>query len=116
MIDFFPGDSYQTPDTCRRFLTDKIFCWTRWVFYLRFLRVILRSKALAEKGLYTQEALADASYRIFQDIEGCGGRVRITGMDNIRKTEGPVVFIGNHMSTLEAVILPCIIAPIKPLT
>ena len=116
MKEFFPGDSYQTPDDRRRFLTDKIFCWTRWPFYVRFLSVVLRSKALSQKGLYTQEAFADASYRIFRDIEGCGGRVRITGIDNIRKTQGPVVFIGNHMSTLEAVILPCIIAPLKPLT
>ena len=113
---YFPGDSYETPADRKRFLLDRIFAWTRWVFYLRFLRVVLRSNALAKKGLFTQEAFAEQSYTIFNDIEGCGGRFRISGMDNIRKTNGPVVFIGNHMSTLEAVILPCLIAPLKQLT
>jgi 1-acyl-sn-glycerol-3-phosphate acyltransferase len=116
MRDFFPGDSYETPADCRRFLSDRLFCWTRWLFYMRFFRVVLRAKALAERGLFTQEALADSSYRILKDIEGCGGRIRIRGLDNIRRVEGPLVFVGNHMSTLEAVILPCLIAPIKPVS
>jgi 1-acyl-sn-glycerol-3-phosphate acyltransferase len=116
MKEFFPGDSYQTPDNCRRFLSDRLFCWTRWLFYIRFFRVILHSNALAKKNLFTQEALAQASHTILKDIEGCGGRIRITGLDNIRRVEGPAVFVGNHMSTLEAVILPCIIAPIKPVS
>ena len=116
MKEYFPGDSYTTPANNRRFFSDRLFCWMRWSFYIRFLRVVLSAKASSQKGLFDQEALADHSYRIFQDIEGCGGRVRITGLENIRKTQGPVVFAGNHMSTLEAVILPCIIAPIKPIT
>ncbi|MDR3201244.1 MAG: 1-acyl-sn-glycerol-3-phosphate acyltransferase [Spirochaetales bacterium] len=116
MQDFFPGDSYETPAGCRRFLTDRLFGWTRWSFYVRFFRVVLWSKARAQKGVFTQEALAEASHNILKAIEGCGGRISIKGLDNIRKTEGPVVFIGNHMSTLEAVILPCLIAPIKPVS
>jgi 1-acyl-sn-glycerol-3-phosphate acyltransferase len=116
MQEFFPGDSYQTPAGCRRFLSDRFFGWTRWSFYLRFFRVVLWAKARAEKGLFTQEALAEASYNILKDIEGCGGRVTISGLENIRRTAGPVVFVGNHMSTLEAVILPCLIAPIKPVS
>jgi 1-acyl-sn-glycerol-3-phosphate acyltransferase len=116
MQDFFSGDSYQTPDGCRRFLTDRLFCWTRWSFYVRFFRIVLQAKALAEKGLFTQEALARSSYAILKDIEGCGGRLIINGLNHIRRVDGPVVFIANHMSTLEAVILPCLIAPIKPLS
>jgi len=37
-------------------------------------------------------------------------------MENITKSPGPVLFIGNHMSTLETMILPCIIGPHKELT
>jgi len=38
----------------------------------------------------------------------------IKGFDNVRKTPGPVVFVGNHMSTLETLVLPSLIVPIKP--
>jgi 1-acyl-sn-glycerol-3-phosphate acyltransferase len=116
MQEFFTGDSYETPADRRRFLTDRLFGWTRWSFYIRFFRVVLWSKARARENLFTQKALSESSHNILKDIEGCGGHITLKGLDNIRKTEGPVVFIGNHMSTLEAVIMPCIIAPIKPVS
>jgi 1-acyl-sn-glycerol-3-phosphate acyltransferase len=33
-------------------------------------------------------------------------------MENL-KTDGPVVFVGNHMSTLETFVLPCVIQPVN---
>jgi 1-acyl-sn-glycerol-3-phosphate acyltransferase len=116
MKQIFPGDSYETSPECRRFLSDRLFAWTRWSFYVRFIKIVLRSKALARKALFNQEALAENAYDILKDIEGCGGHITIRGLDNIRKTEGPVVFVGNHMSSLEAVVIPCMIAPIKPVS
>jgi 1-acyl-sn-glycerol-3-phosphate acyltransferase len=116
MKQIFPGNSYETPPERRRFLSDRLFAWTRWSFYVRFIKIILISKALSQKGLFNQEALTESSYNILKDIEGCGGRLTIQGLDNIRKVDGPVVFVSNHMSTLEAVIMPCLIAPIKPIS
>jgi 1-acyl-sn-glycerol-3-phosphate acyltransferase len=49
-------------------------------------------------------------------IEKAGGVFHITGMENITKSPGSVLFIGNHMSTLETMILPCIIGTHKELT
>ena len=37
-------------------------------------------------------------------------------MDNITKIPDPVLFIANHMSTLETMILPCIISPLRKVT
>ena len=37
-------------------------------------------------------------------------------MENITKPEEPVLFISNHMSTLETMIFPCIIAPTREVT
>jgi len=51
-----------------------------------------------------------------QFLERTGGRFHITGMENINKSAGPVLFISNHMSTLETMILPCIIAPHREVT
>ncbi len=49
-------------------------------------------------------------------LESCGGRFHVRGLENLRKVEGPVVFIGNHMSTLETMVLPFLIAPTKDVT
>jgi 1-acyl-sn-glycerol-3-phosphate acyltransferase len=62
------------------------------------------------------ESFADSSYRIFQNIENCSGKIFIDGMEYIKKAEGPVVFVSNHMSTLETFVFPCIIVPIKKMT
>jgi len=37
-------------------------------------------------------------------------------MENISKPAGPVLFISNHMSTLETMVLPCVIAPHRDVT
>jgi 1-acyl-sn-glycerol-3-phosphate acyltransferase len=49
-------------------------------------------------------------------LESCGGRFHVTGLENLRKCHGPVVFIGNHMSTLETMVLPFLIAQIMDVT
>lgn len=49
-------------------------------------------------------------------LERCGARFHITGLDHIREAEGPLIFISNHMSTVETMVFPCLIAPIKPVT
>jgi len=113
MKELFPGDSYATPEGSRYF-SDRLLFWTRWNLYFRFFHVVLKSRSLAKKGLFTDDAMANLSFDIIRDVEGCGGRITIKGLDNIRRVEGPVVFICNHMSTLEAVVLPAIVSSIKP--
>ncbi len=61
-------------------------------------------------------AWADSSFYIFRFIERCGGIFNLSGMNNIKTGEEPVLFIGNHMSTLETMILPCLIAPERRVT
>lgn len=113
MKEYFPGNTYQTPAAGSCYPSDRFLFWTRWNLYLRFFRIVFQAKATAEAGRYDDAAWARSSYDVFRDIEGCGGRFFIEGLDNIRKTEGPVVFVGNHMSTLETLVLPVIIVPIK---
>jgi 1-acyl-sn-glycerol-3-phosphate acyltransferase len=49
-------------------------------------------------------------------LEKVGCNIEITGTENFKSINEPVVFIGNHMSTLETFILPCLIHPKKPVT
>ena len=41
---------------------------------------------------------------------------RLAGVENIRRLDTPCVFVANHMSTLETIVLPSIIRPVCPVT
>jgi len=112
----FSTASYDTPEDTPRYPGDRILFHSRWWFYLRFARIVIRSSRLALKGRYDDETWVESSFRIFKDIEGCGGRFHISGLDYLRESREPLVIVGNHMSTLETVILPCLIVPFRPLT
>lgn len=113
---FFIGSSYDTPDDKRRMLMDRLFLNTRWYFVGGYIQEIIKSRSLAIKGCYDKKAWSESSYRVFKLIEGCGGRFHLRGLDNLRFCQGPVVFISNHMSTLETFIFPSIIAPLMDVT
>lgn len=49
-------------------------------------------------------------------LENCGGKILIDGLNVIKKTPLPCVFIANHMSTLETFLLPAILRPYTPVT
>ncbi len=82
----------------------------------KYISIVLRSRKEATEGKYDTEAWIKSSVDIFRLIENCGGRFHIAGFDNIRASREPVVFVGNHMSTLETMTLPCIIAPEREVT
>ncbi len=86
------------------------------MFYPQFFRIIWVNSGKAKRGVYGDREWADSSLDVMRALENVGVRIEITGMDNMRKFEGPAVFIGNHMSTLETMILPCIIQPVKETT
>lgn len=113
---YFKEDTYQTdPDTPRLFL-DKLAFNTRIVFLSKFIGQVFKSSNQATKGIYDTTAWAKSSYDIFKLIESVGGRFSLTGLDNIKNCKGSVIFVSNHMSILETMIFPSIIAPQKDTT
>jgi 1-acyl-sn-glycerol-3-phosphate acyltransferase len=110
------ADGYTTPDDTPRHLFDRLALNTRIYFMIRFISYCFSTRREADKGLYDTGRWVSSSYDIFSLIEGCGGRFRIIGLDNIRNISGPVVFVSNHMSVLEAMIFPGIIQPLKDVT
>lgn len=105
--------NYETrPDTVRR--------WMRWfpslVFYSRLVYIVVRLSLRAQKSQYDTAAWRASSLGVLRALEGTGVQVRIEGMDHLRRFDGPCVFIANHMSTLETLILPAIIHPAKDAT
>jgi len=113
---YFTTDSYHTKEDTPRLLIDRLMFNTRLYFMSKYFSIVLKSRSLALKGQYGTEPWALSSYDVFRLIEGCGGRFHITGLQNLRKCQGPVVFISNHMSTLETMVFPCIIAPLMEVT
>ena len=100
----------------RKFL-DKLFLGTRVYFVIRYALIILKMSIKAKKGNYGVEEFKQHSMLVLDLVEDCGGKVKIEGLDNIWACKDePVVFVGNHMSTLETQLLPLFILPVKNLT
>jgi 1-acyl-sn-glycerol-3-phosphate acyltransferase len=113
---YFDSFSYKTPWTGEPRFWEKLKHHHRLYFTARYARIVFTTRRDAVRGNYDRKAWADSSFFIFRFIEKSGGRFDITGMENIIRDPGPVVFICNHMSTLETMILPGLIAPHREVT
>ena len=109
-------DTYHTPENTRHLWLHRLLPHFQVAFKYKFLRVTFHARRLSLRGCYPTEEWVRSSYRLMKLLESCGGRFHITGLENIRKCTEPVIFIGNHMSTLETMILPYLIAPIRDVT
>lgn len=116
MKPYFTGSTYDTPDDLPRRLGDRLFFNTRWYFVSSYLKEVIKASSQTRKGIYDKPAWVKSSYNVMRLIEGCGGRFHLRGLENLHKCQGPVVFISNHMSTLETFVFPCIIAPLMDIT
>ena len=85
-------------------------------FYPRIFPIIFRAGAMAKRGRYDDEAWQASSLAVARTLEKAGARLDITGLDHVASLEGPCVFIGNHMSTLETFVLPVILLLFKRIT
>ena len=110
---FFITDPYHTSDNTPHLLLDRLALSTRLFFMSKYVSILLKCRREALKGRFDTQDWIMSSFDILKLIEGCGGKFHITGLENIRQCQGPVVFVSNHMSTLETMVFPCIIAPIK---
>ncbi len=109
---YFPEKEYHTADSPVRGL----FRGRQLDFSLRFMGMVFRNRRAALRGTYDTAAWAASSVEVLRLIESCGGRFHITGLDHIAAVNPPAVFISNHMSTLETMVFPGIIAPFMDAT
>ncbi len=86
------------------------------IFYYKFIRIILNASSQAKRGLYDDIAWCNSSHMVLHSLEEAGVKFSITGVEHIDNLEGPCVIIGNHMSMMETLLLPTIIAPMKKVT
>jgi len=85
-------------------------------FYYHLICIVVRSSRLAKRGQYSDNHWTESSLEVLNRLEQAGVKVEISGVENLERQKSPVVFIGNHMSMLETMVLPIIIQPILPVT
>jgi len=85
-------------------------------FYPEFLSIVRKSSALAKKGKYGDVEWSDSSHDMLSALEKVGVQFEVSGLEHIEDLKEPCVFIGNHMSLLETVVLPVMIQPLKKVT
>lgn len=83
-------------------------------FYAKFVYIVYFSNRLAVKGEYDDFNWANSSIDIFHSLEKRGVEIEIEGMKNFQSFNTAAIFVANHMSTLETMLLPGIIHPSKP--
>ncbi len=101
----------------KRRLLDRLFGWNRFYFFYFIYNKYLRAMGKGQRrgnGTYTELIENSAMMRLF--MESCGATFDISGLEHLTHVEGPVVFVGNHMSLIETVLLPGIIGKHKNLT
>jgi len=89
----------------------------RWLpFYAYMIGTVLAGRRHAVKGVFDDAMWIERSLQFGCRAEGCGARLHVSGLEHVRDPEGPIVIIGNHMSSLESFLLPSIVAPLRRLT
>lgn len=114
---YFPVNEYRTPKDFKRKIWDRLSLGSSLYFKYGFLQIVFTNRKIALKNKYDTKAWASSSYDTFRLTEDCGARYLIEGLEYVDQVKDePVVFISNHMGTLETMIFPGLIAPVKEVT
>ncbi len=85
-------------------------------FYASFLVNIYVSSRKARKGTYDTDAWRLSSLKVLQALERTGLKVSISGVEHLQSLSSACVIVGNHVSMMDTVVLPAIIAQERPIT
>jgi len=99
------GYGYQSPPR-RLFLARHLPGWRSFIYYARIALAFLSARLDGWRGKLTNERWLKASIRCIKAVESAGGCLNVSGLEGIAGHAGPVVYIANHMSILETVLLP----------
>jgi 1-acyl-sn-glycerol-3-phosphate acyltransferase len=78
------------------------------IYYFRLIRNLIIARGVARRGELDNDQWAMFSHNTIKIVESVGGRLDVSGLEAVAHHQGPLVFVGNHMSLLETLILPSI--------
>jgi len=110
MLHSSDKDTYDTPAGRKDFLSGLLLnC--RFYFYSRIYLNFFRIGRCAARGRFNRENQARYSGRNVDILEQCGARLHLRGLNHLTGTPGPFVLAGNHMSSIETVVLNAFLSP-----
>jgi len=104
---------YETPPDPARHAADRWFGRTDAWYYLRLCGIVFSARFAALRGRFDSLAWARHALHTLRLVEGCRGRVVITGFRHVLALPGPAVYVANHMSLLETFLLAAPLAPVR---
>lgn len=89
-----------------------------WSFFISgLLGAIKKGAALAKAGKLNHREFANLSYSLLNAVESTGCEVSVEGAASLAQLNGrPCVFVANHMSLIETVVLPCALEAFSPIS
>ena len=96
---------YQTGKT-NQFPIEKIPNGPTLLYYSKVMKVVFNHGIIAGRNNYTREIWIDGSWEMINIAESAGASVCVSGLENVSEYKGPLVYISNHMSMVDAFFLP----------
>ena len=88
--------------------------WTTFSFSLGVFSVFPRCAISENLGTLDTDKWAHYCFAALRKAEALGTKVTVDGWENCRDYKGPVVYLCNHMSTLETILLPFMLLTFGP--
>jgi len=108
---FYEGTEYRSPERKVGLLSKLL---PTLSFYIRAISIVQKASCAAKRGNYDSVDWHNSSAAVVDALEKTGCHLEVTGLEHIKGIERPIIFIGNHMSTLETFVLPSLIMPQGP--
>ena len=112
-IQIFKNDSYISAERLKPVKAGKLSLLKTAGYYKDIIGVVFNARKQVLSGVPGFDVVFDSSIKMFNCIEKAGGTISIKGLDFLKKEEGPVVVISNHMSTLETFVFPFVVGSFK---
>ena len=99
----FQSDVYNTDfKTVKKM---KMFRKNAFLFYLEFISYFVFHRYGYKKMENKWEVIYHGSIKIIRSVEKRGCAFDVKGLKNIRDLDHPVIFVSNHMSMMETMVL-----------
>lgn len=106
---------YRSPKR-HRFLVGNLPGWATFIYYAQLFHIVFQESLTAHRKTYDQKTWARGSLGVLKIVESAGGKLHVSGLKALSRQQRPLVYIANHMSLLDTLVLPCLLLAIGPVT